>query len=120
MSTKKKKFVGSTAWPVSGASNLTTICEPVVEAMWDLLHLTTLQACTAVTGITKLNAYIQVFLFSATAGWPGFSPGRLTSRGERARQPLARRLGESQGRSVNYNTDSTMFDFNICIEHKER
>jgi hypothetical protein len=39
--TKKKMFLENTARPVLEAYNL-TICEPIVETMWDPQRLTTL------------------------------------------------------------------------------
>jgi hypothetical protein len=41
MSTRKKKFVGSGAWQACKA-DLITICELIVETMWDPQHLITL------------------------------------------------------------------------------
>jgi hypothetical protein len=40
--TEKEKFPGSKARPVRKADKLTYICEPIVQTMWDPLHLTTL------------------------------------------------------------------------------
>jgi hypothetical protein len=39
-------FLGSKARPVFKVDNLTAICEPIVQTMWDLQHLTTLQNFT--------------------------------------------------------------------------
>jgi hypothetical protein len=36
----------SRAWPVREAVNLTPICEPIAQTMWDPQHLTTLEAST--------------------------------------------------------------------------
>jgi hypothetical protein len=40
-------FLGSRARPVRRADNLATICEPIVQAMWDPQHFTTLWASKA-------------------------------------------------------------------------
>jgi hypothetical protein len=40
-------FLGSRERPVRRAENLAAICEPIVQAMWDPQHLTTLQASAA-------------------------------------------------------------------------
>jgi hypothetical protein len=38
---------GGTGRPASKADNLTAICEPIVQKMWEPRHLTTLWASTA-------------------------------------------------------------------------
>jgi hypothetical protein len=38
---------GGKGWPARKADNLTAICEPTVQEMWDPQHLTTLWASTA-------------------------------------------------------------------------
>jgi hypothetical protein len=49
MSTRSRKimFLGSRAWQVCMADNLTAICESIVLTMWGPQHLTTLQASMA-------------------------------------------------------------------------
>jgi hypothetical protein len=44
MSTRSRKimFLGSKGRPVSRADNITAICEPIVQIMWDFQHFTAL------------------------------------------------------------------------------
>jgi hypothetical protein len=52
MSIRNRKivFLWSRARPVPKAESLTAICEPIVYTMWDLQHLTTVEASTACYG----------------------------------------------------------------------
>jgi hypothetical protein len=42
-----RNLPGGKGWPTSGADNLTAICEPIAQKMWEPRRLTTLWAFTA-------------------------------------------------------------------------
>jgi hypothetical protein len=52
-------FLGSRAWPVRRADNLTVLCEPIVWPVWHPQHLTTLKASRPVTEIALLYCQLM-------------------------------------------------------------
>jgi hypothetical protein len=42
-----RNLPGGKGWPASKTDNLTAICEPTTQKMWDPRHLTTLKSSTA-------------------------------------------------------------------------
>jgi hypothetical protein len=56
-----KMFLGSRAQPVRRADNLTAICEPIVQTLWDPRHLTTLYASMACYGNSLLSFFFLLY-----------------------------------------------------------
>jgi hypothetical protein len=60
-----RNLPGDKGRPARKSDNLTAICEPTVQKMWELRHLTTLRASTAYyrDGFTSFNILMNTALF---------------------------------------------------------
>jgi hypothetical protein len=69
-------FLGSKAWSVRRADNLSAICEPIVYTMWDPQHLKPHESPWPVMGIALLFTFALYVLLSYlwySGGFPYFT-----------------------------------------------